>query len=161
MGVSEVHLLDLTYYPCLGGKTFWEREFVYLTKELQPILEEHYGNHFEVMSIYGCRFYRMPTVTDGTAVVLKEAEPTMRALCCEQCDEYCHEGVFTLRLSAGGYLNFCPCSNKFGVNALRLLEKDRLRETLAEYSAIFGQAVSKDSFATFLERNSLVYRGKR
>lgn len=157
MGVPEIHLLDLTYYPCAGGKLFWEREFVHLTRELVPLLERRFGGSFEQMPIYGCRFYRMATAPNGTVVILKEAEPTMRIAQCQDCKEYCHEGVFTLRLSAGGYLNFCPCSNQFGVDALDLYRRGILGEAIARYSAIFDSAKVTDSFGTFLEKNKLTY----
>lgn len=157
MHVPEIHLLDLTYYPCVGGKSFWEREFVYLTKELMPILEHRFSSGFEMMPIYGCRFYRMATIPNGTTVILKEAEPTMRIAHCQTCEEYCHEGVFTLRLSAGGYLNFCPCGNQFGVDALDLYRRGILGEAIAKYSAIFDSATLTDSFTTFLDKNKLTY----
>ncbi len=157
MHVPEIHLLDLTYYPCVGGKSFWEREFVYLTKELMPILESRFHSGFELMPVYGCRFYRMTTIPNGTMVILKEAEPTMRIVHCQICEEYCHEGVFTLRLSAGGYLNFCPCDNKFRVDALDLYRRRILGETIAKYSAILDSATLTDSFATFLDKNKLTY----
>jgi len=157
MHVPEIHLLDLTYYPCVGGKSFWTREFVYLTKELIPILMRRFGNNFELLSIYGCRFYRMTTIPNGTTVILKEAEPTMRITHCENCEEYCHEGVFTLRLSAGGYLNFCPCGNQFGVNALDLYRRGVLKEIVAKYSNIFDSAILTNSFATFLDKHKLIY----
>ena len=157
MHVPEIHLLDLTYYPCVGGKSFWEREFVYLTKELMPILERRFGSGFELMPVYGCRFYRMTTIPNGTTVILKEAEPTMRIAHCQTCEEYCHEGVFTLRLSAGGFLNFCPCGNQFGVDALDLYRRGILNEAIAKYSAIFDSATLTDSFTTFLDKNKLTY----
>lgn len=158
LGVQEIHLLDLTYYPCVGGRSFWEREFVYLTREVKPLLENEYRNTFEVMPIYGCKFYRMKTRPGGTVVVLKEAEPTMRLVECEDCDEYCHEGVFTLRLSAGGYLNFCPCSNCHGVNALDLYQRGVLDKVIIAYSECFDKAQPINSFQRFLERNGLSFR---
>lgn len=157
MKISQVHLLDLTYYPYVGGKAFWEKEFVYLTKDLVPILTSRFGGSFEKMPIYGCSFYRMATVPDGTTVILKEATPTMRIAHCQSCEDYCHEGVFTLRLSAGGYLNFCPCDNKFGVDALDLYRRGLLDEAVVAYSKVFDSAFPTDSFETFLVRNNLTY----
>lgn len=159
LGVPQIHLLDLTYYPCVGGKTFWEREFVYLTKELSPILEKEFNRTFKLSPIFGCRFHEMESIPGGTIVVVKEAQPTMRAPeCCDNCHEYCHEGVFTLRLSAGGYLNFCPCSNAYGVNALELYRQGRLGETLEAFSNIFDRARSVESFSVFLKKNGLEYK---
>ncbi len=157
LGVQEIHLLDLTYYPCMGGRSFWEREFVHLTKEVKPLLEQEYVHVFETMPIYGCRFYSMETLPGGTVAVLKEAEPTMRIAECETCNEYCHEGVFTLRLSAGGYLNFCPCSNHNGVDALELYRKGALDGVLSAYSQYFDRARSVDSFQMFLDKNGLSF----
>ena len=162
LGVQKIHLLDLTYYPCVGGKEFWEREFVYLTKEVMAPLEQEFSNKFQLMPIYGCRFYEMESMPGGTVVVLKEAQPTMRAEDhCDQCPGYCHEGVFTLRLSAGGYLNFCPCMNKYGFNSLQLWREGKLAQALQEFSQIFDKARPVDSFSLFLEKNGLCYKGGR
>ncbi len=159
IGVQRIHLLDLTYYPCVGGREFWQREFVYLSKEVKEPLEREFGNQFRLMPIYGCRFYEMESAPGGTVVVLKEAQPTMRSESqCGECGGYCHEGVFTLRLSASGYLNFCPCMNKNGVNALALLRNGKLADSLGTFSKVFDEVKPMDSFGTFLERNKLCYR---
>lgn len=157
--VPEIHLLDLTYYPCCGNKRFWEREFVYLTKELMPMIETRYGKKFEALPIFGCKFYSLETEPGGTVVVLKEAQPTMRAPECSDCQEYCHEGVFTLRISAGGYLNFCPCNNQKGFNALHLYKNGKLGEAISLLSEVFSKAVPIDSFQEFLDKNDLILRG--
>ncbi|MFA5184108.1 MAG: radical SAM protein [Patescibacteria group bacterium] len=159
LGVQEIHLLDLTYYPGAGEKTFWEREFVYLTQELKPIIEAEYSQQFELLPIYGCRFYRLQIKSQGTAVILKEAQPTMRIPACADCQEYCHEGVFTLRLSAGGYLNFCPGNNNNGINALTLYRNGTLGDVMSKLSQIFEQAGPVDSFQQFLDQNSLNFPG--
>lgn len=159
LGVQKIHLLDLTYYPCVGGKKFWEREFVYLTQEVMTPLEQEFGNKFSLVPMYGCRFYEMESMPGGATVVLKEAQPTMRSENhCGQCSNYCHEGVFTLRLSAGGYLNFCPCMNRYGINALQLLREGTLSESLRAFSQVFDGAVPVNSFPVFLERNTLHYQ---
>jgi len=158
LGVQEIHLLDLTYYPCYGNRKFWENEFVYLTKDLMPIIETEYGKKFEIMPIYGCRFYKLETRPGGTSVILKEAQPTMRIPKCADCQEYCHEGVFTLRMSAGGYVNFCPCSNVNGFNALDLYKEGKLGEAVLEMSSIFDQARPVDSFQEFVSRNQLSFK---
>lgn len=157
LGVQKIHLLDLTFYPCVGGATFWEREFVYLTKEVMEPLESEFGGKFHLLPIYGCRFYEMESHPGGIKVVLKEAQPTMRSPECESCPGYCHEGVFTLRLSAGGYLNFCPCMNGTGINALQLWKEGALGLALDSLSRVFEQAKPVDSFPIFLERNRLRY----
>ena len=159
LGVQKIHLLDLTFYPCVGGKVFWEREFVYLTKEVMAPLELEFGTKFKPMPVFGCAFYEMESMAGGTVVVLKEAQPTMRSESrCGQCTGYCHEGVFTLRLSAGGYLNFCPCMNESGINALRLWREGKLAESLKNFSDAFDEAKPVDSFPVFLEKNKLCYK---
>jgi len=158
LNVQKIHLLDLTYYPCVGDKEFWEREFIHLSKEVLKPLEREFNNRFRSIPIYGCCFYEMESAPGGTVVVLKEAQPTMRSEShCGQCSGYCHEGIFTLRLSAGGYLNFCPCMNKYGINALQLWREGKLAESLQVFSQAFDEAIPVDSFATFLGRNGLRY----
>jgi molybdenum cofactor biosynthesis enzyme MoaA len=157
LGVQKIHLLDLTFYPCVGGASFWEKQFVYLTKEVMGPLEAEFGGKFHLLPIYGCRFYEMETRPGGVKVILKEAQPTMRSPECANCPGYCHEGVFTLRLSAGGYLNFCPCMNETGINALKLWREGQFAEALDSFQRTFEQARPVDSFPIFLERNRLRY----
>lgn len=159
LGVQEIHLLDLTYYPCYGNKKFWEKEFVYLTKELLPKIEDEYGKKFEQLPVYGCRFYKIETILGGTVAVIKEAEPTMRIAACSACKEYCHEGVFTLRMSAGGHLNFCPCSNTNSFNVLTSYKDGTLDEKMSKISSTFSQAVPVNSFDDFVNKNGLIYKG--
>jgi len=161
IGVQQIHLLDLTYYSsCVGKKNFWENEFVYLTKDLMPMLEREFGTNFSLMDVFGCKFYKLESSKKGMAVILKEAEPTMRSPVCQECPEYCHEGIFTLRLSCGGYLNFCPANNNRGVDSLSLYRQGLLGEALDKYSEIFDQALSTNSFQRFLQINKLNWRSE-
>lgn len=154
--VPRIHLLDLTYYPFPGFKTFWEEEFVYLSKEVQPFLEKKIGKKFKEMQIFGCSFYELPSKNKETTIVLKEANDTMRSpSICSFCQNYCHEGVFTLRLSTGGYLNICPFKNDLGVDALAALEKGTLIKEYEKFSEIFDETEQVNSFPTFLSRNNL------
>lgn len=159
IGVRQIHLLDLTYYSsCVGKKNFWENEFIYLTKDLMPILEEKFQAPFAPMDVFGCKFYKLESSRKGMAIVLKEAEPTMRSPVCQDCPEYCHEGIFTLRLSCGGYLNFCPTNNSWGVDSLNLYRRGLLGDALQRYSEIFNHTLSVNSFQKFLRVNTLKRR---
>lgn len=160
IGVQKIHFLDLTYYPFEGGKEFWEREFVDLTKEVKPLIEEKTKNKFGEMPIYGCNFSALSSKSKRTVIVLKEANCSMRSpLHCSCCQNYCHEGMFTLRLSAGGYLNICPEVNGLGIDAIAALKKGRLAEEYKRFSGIFDDTEQvKNSFSIFLERNKLKMR---
>lgn len=144
--------------PGVNSGPIWDKA-ANLTKDVMGSLEREFGTKFKPMPMYGCTFYEMESVPGGTVVVLKEAQPTMRSETqCGQCFGYCHEGVFTLRLSAGGYLNFCPCMNQNGVNALSLWREGKLAESLKFFSQVFDEAKPINSFQTFLERNKLCYK---
>ncbi|MBD3208217.1 MAG: radical SAM protein [Candidatus Nealsonbacteria bacterium] len=154
--VPRIHLLDLTYYPFPGSKTFWEEEFVYLSREVQSFFEKKIGKKFKEMQIFGCYFSELLSKNEGTIIVLKEANPTMRSpSICSPCQNYCHEGVFTLRLSTGGYLNICPFENNLGVDALSALKKGILIKEYEKFSEIFDETEQVNSFPTFLNRNNL------
>lgn len=159
--VPRIHLLDLTYYPLPSFKTFWEEEFVYLSREVQPFFENKIGKKFKEMQIFGCSFFELPSKNKGTIIVLKEADPTMRCpSICSSCQNYCHEGVFTLRLSTGGYLNICPIENTLGVDALAAFEKGTLVKEYEKFSEIFDETERVNSFPTFLSRNNLKLKGR-
>jgi len=159
LGVQQIHLLDLTYYPsCADQKEFWEKEFVYLTKEVLPEIENEFNCIFKVTDIFGCRFYQAQLSPGGITAVLKEAQPTMRSPLCTSCPEYCHEGIFTLRLSCNGYLNFCPAKNSLGINALKAWQEGNLTDALRRYSEIFDSAIETNSFEKFLNVNQLNFR---
>ncbi len=157
IGIPRIHFLDLTYYPFVSGKQFWEKEFVDLTKEVKPLIEAKTNNKFGEVPIFGCNFSALASKSKGTVVVLKEANCSMRSpLHCSCCQSYCHEGMFTLRLSAGGYLNICPETNGLGIDAIAALKKGRLAEEYKRFSRIFDSTEQvKNSFPIFLERNKL------
>jgi len=157
IGVPQIHLLDLTYYPFRGGKSFWQNEFVYLTKEILPLIEKKTERKFTKLPIFGCSFYAL--AMEKTTVVLKEANPTMRAKSyCSSCRKYCHEGMFTLRLSASGYLNICPVVNSLGVDAASALKKGKLLREYRRFSRVFDETERIESFPIFLRRNRLVFK---
>lgn len=161
IGILRVHFLDFTYYPLEGYKNFWQKEFVYLTREVQPSIEEKTRSKFKELSIFGCSFHVLSCVAKGTTVVLKEANPTMRSPShCSYCQNYCHEGVFTLRLSAGGYLNICPVVNALGIDAVVALKKGRLADEYQKFLRIFDEAEQVNSFPIFLKRNKLKLRNE-
>lgn len=160
MGAAAIHLLDLTYYSSEAGRKFWMEEFVCLQTEVQPWLEDKLKLRFEPMGIYGCRFSSVTLPESGLSVVLKEADRTMRhSQYCTGCPNYCHEGVFTLRLSSDGYLNVCPANNQLGVNALKIMESGQLREIMDGYSKLFDESSPCDSFEAFLLSNKLTLSG--
>lgn len=161
IGVPRIHLLDLTYYPFKGGRNFWQKEFVYLAKEILPIIEKKTREKFTEIPIFGCSFYALSSGLGKITIVLKEANPTMRSLLhCSCCQDYCHEGMFTLRLSAGGYLNICPVVNGLGIDAVAALKKGRLLEEYERFSRIFDETEQVDSFPIFLKRNRLTFKNK-
>lgn len=157
---NAIHLLDLTYYSSVDGRKFWMEEFVCLQTEVQPWIKDEFGLRFEPMGIYGCRFNSATLPGSGLSVVLKEADRTMRHdQYCAICPNYCHEGVFTLRLSSNGYLNICPANNQLGVNAREMVANGRLREVMDGYSKMFAESRLCDSFPDFLVRNKLALIG--
>lgn len=158
IGAHKYHLLDLTYYPSEDYKTFWQNEFVNLTEEIAPLLSSRFGSDCQMMGIFGCNFSKIDRGEGRCTVVLKEADMSMRASICMDCSSYCHEGIFTLRVSAGGYLSICPNSNQMGVNAKDMLQSGRKEELLGilgKHLRIFQEAKPVNSFPVFLDKNSL------
>ena len=153
IGVPRISLLDLTYYPFSDGNRFWRNEFVPLMKVVKPMLEEKVQSKFAHLPIYGCSFNELRV--GNTAVVIKEANPTMRAEHCANCLSYCHEGIYALRLSPAGYLNICPSVNNIGVDAIACLRHGKLPSEYERFSQIFGEAQLTESFPIFMEKNRL------
>lgn len=162
IGAPTYHLLDLTYYPAMEYRDFWQKEFVNLTEEIAPVLADKFKEPWQPMEIFGCNFSKIDRGDGKCVIVIKEADMSMRSTVCNDCQSYCHEGVFTLRISAGGYLNICPASNYMGVDAREMIQSgkaDDLKSALEGYLAIFQRARPTDSFEAFLRRNSLSLTG--
>ncbi len=160
MGAPAIHFLDLTYYPWEGAIDFFEKEFVDLTVTIRPMLEAEFGKTFINMNLRGCHFSEMVREEGKTRVVLKEADLTMRnRKVCDQCPTYCHEGIFTIRMSVDGYMNFCPCVNSHGIDALQSARNGQLVEVMAGYSETIEAVRPIRSFSHFLTSNGILLDG--
>jgi len=87
---------------------------------------------------------------DGFEVYFKQANPVLRLPDCYKCEHFCQEGIYELRLSTGGYLNFCNSCNKFGVDISIQKNLDNIEMIFEKYQRFFYNGINSD-FKEFVE----------
>lgn len=159
--VPELLLLELLYYkhlPNVGSpKKYFESEYVNIKSELKDFLEKYQGNkieEFPIFGIYGTKFYKVKSKRNGTDIVFKQADPTLRIGRCLKCKEFCQEGIYELRISDGGYLNVCNVVNELGFYAVKELKENSLDNAFSFYKKLFDETFYSD-FSEFKKRNQI------
>lgn len=109
---TEIYISVLDLYYSEGNKAFWQEQFVDLS-EFRRKVSEHGGKLNRRLRI-GCDSYNF--VCNGVTVNMKDSiSCTHRAGICQECTEYCQEGIYSLKHSASGWISVCPTNNpKFG-----------------------------------------------
>ena len=154
IGVKQLLLLELLYYPHLSGaKEFFREQYVDIKKVLRQLIERKLMTKFEEFQFF--TEFKNPlflarSSVDSFEVYFKQANPVLRLSDCYNCQHFCQEGIYELRLSTGGYLNFCNIPTKFGVDLSIQEILDNIERTYEEYRQLFSNG--KDSyFEEFLE----------
>jgi len=117
LGVQQVQLLDLVYYPnypsndpevLQNNKSYWENQFVSFN-EFRKIFRQAYpnGNFSSTPGQFGVDFWKT-TLPSGLVVTFKDSTSTMRDEKCFKCPVFCQEGRCLLRLGTDGNLTPCP-----------------------------------------------------
>ena len=123
----NISILDLYY--TIETRDFWKKNFIdiaILEKELESI----YGN-IKTDDAYGCQF-KYIFYNEKNYIKFKSSNSsTMRDKKCEECENYCQEGMFSLRLSCQGWATTCQLNESNGfllTNNISRLEEliDRL-----------------------------------
>ena len=157
--IKKVHLLDLTYYSnwISSLKDNWINEYISLQDDVVPMLISKNNLQFSDMNNFGCLFLKQ-ALNNGLDIILKCADQSLRhPFYCNKCTNYCHEGMFTIRVSFDGYINICPMENEIGFDLVESLRKNTLKNDLMKLIHILNETVITDSWQTFLERNNLKF----
>lgn len=115
---KKINVCVLDLYYTKETEEFWKENFLNI-KSLEEKLELTYGA-VETDNAYGCEF-KYIFYNNKNYIRLKSSfSSTMRDAECEKCDNYCQEGMFSLRLSCQGWATACQLSETNG----SLLTKD-------------------------------------
>jgi hypothetical protein len=150
--IKQVTLLELLYYPHISAesKKFFANEHINLLAEVAPKLEQRLKNKFKCyryLTQVEKSLYYIESPSDGFKVFIKQANRALRSRECYQCNHFCQEGLYEMRLSLGGWLSVCNIPNEHGVD---LSKKENL-VLLDKHMQRFKRMLSRTRFSPFDE----------
>lgn len=105
---TNIYISILDLYYSAGNREFWANQFVELS-EVRKELEAE-GKKLNRRLRVGCDSYNY--VWNDVLVNMKDSiSCTHRASICDNCAEYCQEGIYSLKHSASGWISVCPSNN--------------------------------------------------
>lgn len=122
--IKNLALLELCYYPELITKTYFMEQHVDFVKEYMPIFEQKLNGKMNKLAIredFVTPVYFIRDSESDFSISYKCAKPVYRCEECKRCDTFCQEGIYQLRLSSGGYLNFCNYVTNLGIELHKIL----------------------------------------
>lgn len=126
--VSQLLLLELLFYShVVNGEAFFQQSYVDIIKDYNKYFFEKLGSYFEnykTNNLFESSLYVAKGKKRNIDVFAKVSNPVWRLKDCESCESFCQEGVYELRLSTGGYLNFCNVVNNFGMDVSKCSSKE-------------------------------------
>lgn len=149
---AYVSILDLYFSP--GKRKFWEENFIPLNK-----LISYYTSKYSKPSKqerFGCQFFWFNV--NGIRVRFKESiSATQRAEKCNNCNEYCQEGVFSIKHSVEGWVTYCLSENvKHGVSLDPSFTDDEADNVLKPiFDDIINSQTDNNSFTKLLSVHKL------
>jgi molybdenum cofactor biosynthesis enzyme MoaA len=127
-GIPQLLLLELLFYPHVdGGIDFFKENYVNIIKDFDEYFLNKFGARFENYETdnkFESSLYVTRSKSQNISVYLKRSAPVWRLEECKQCNSFCQEGVYELRISTGGYLNFCNITNEFGEDISKSSERE-------------------------------------
>lgn len=104
---AYVSLLDLYYSS--SNRKFWQKNFI-PSSQLIKYFTEKYGEPVK-QKRFGCQFYWFNV--NGVKVRFKNSVAvTQRSEKCNNCKEYCQEGIFSIKHSIEGWVTYCLSENE-------------------------------------------------
>ncbi len=108
--IHSLALLELCYFPDLMTLDYFRSEYVNIPNQYGTKIEQILGVKREDISFRSD--FRTPISVwknpdTGFSIACKRNDIASRCDFCNKCEHFCQEGMYQLRLSAGGYLNFC------------------------------------------------------
>lgn len=152
-GIKQLLLLELLFYPHVdGGINFFEESYVDVMRDFDEYFLKKCGSNFKSFKTdnkFESSLYVSESKLNDLHVYLKKSDPVWRLDACKKCKGFCQEGVYELRLSTGGYLNFCNIVSEFGEDISKMNEEeidtrfknllDLLSNTYQERETVFMQ----------------------
>ena len=139
-GIKQLLFLEYLYYPHVGTSSDFFDNYVNIEEEYGSFLRTYF-KHYERYPSSNCfewidSYYNHK---NEFTVYIKQSYSVMRIPDCYKCKKFCQEGVYELRLSTGGYLNFCNTPNKFGADCSALAKKN-IDEIFRNFTQILSSA---------------------
>lgn len=136
-----ISILDLYYSN--GNKKFWEDQFINLSELRNEITQK--GQILNHRIRIGCDSYNF--IWNNVVVNMKDSlSCTHRAAICENCSEYCQEGIYSLKHSASGWISCCPTNNlNLGSLINQNLSDDDINNSIDKYVEILNSIRRMDN----------------
>ena len=142
----NVSILDL--YFSKETEKFWKNNYMNIYNLRNRLNQQCTFN--DAIDTYGCDFKYFYYNKENYIRIKSSMLSTMRDSQCDNCDAYCQEGIFSLRLSRQGWVTVCQSNENSGL----LLPRDEKRLIMLE-QRIKRATKDKDSFKKFIIKNNI------
>ncbi len=152
---TDIYISVLDLYFSEANREFWQEQFVDLAKVRERIQKE-VGQMNRRLRV-GCDSYNF--LWKDIRVNMKDSiSCTHRAEICEKCQEYCQEGIYSLKHSASGWISVCPSNNPaYGALLDGAVTEEQAHERLDKYVQLLNEIHRVDRTGEeFLRRRGLV-----
>ena len=158
MKIKNLAFLELCYYPELISKQYFMEQHVDFLTEHMPKLEALMHGTIQKVGTrkdFITPVYFIKDEEQDFCVSYKCAKPVYRCDECVNCKTFCQEGLYQLRLSKGGYLNFCNYESHLGIDLHPLLgHQEKLNDAFAKNSQKWSEIYMGDE-REFFEKMGL------
>lgn len=151
---TNIYISILDLYYSRGNSDFWKEQFVDLSVVRERLQKE--GRQLNRRLRVGCDSYNF--LWNGIVVNMKDSMScTHRARICNQCSEYCQEGIYSLKHSASGWISVCPSNNpSLGVLLDKGMTAEGAHRKIDKYIEILNEIHRVDNTGeVFINKNGL------
>jgi len=157
LGLHEINFLDLilTEPGNIEQKRHFGEEYVFIPEVIKLLNTIYTGS----LSFIEHRYGYVTILPSGLFVVLKDSNGlTLRDDGCEECQQFCQEGLFTVRIATDGTAS--PCFDFFNktpyIDCVEGIKKGTLISSAQELMDRLTSAKPTLSFRKFLQRGDVV-----
>ena len=151
---TNIYISVLDLYYSEENRGFWKEQFVNLADVREGLLAE--GKSLNRRLRVGCDSYNF--IWNDIVVNMKDSiSCTHRSDMCDKCEEYCQEGIYSLKHSASGWISVCPSNNpEFGELINGKLSYAEAHKKIDKYVGILNEIHRMEfSGETFIQKNGL------
>ncbi|MCL2592581.1 MAG: hypothetical protein FWD82_04365 [Defluviitaleaceae bacterium] len=141
----NINIMDLYYTD--ETKMFWKRNFMPIQNLINEFEDIYQVKTKEKKDIFGCKFNTYINKNEKYIQFKSSDSGTMRDNVCDNCIEYCQEGVYSIKLSRQGWLTACQSNNIHGVDMV--LNKDDSSQVVER---VLNCRCDQNSFTKLKER---------